>query len=183
MDRYQYLIEKFLWNKISKFFPHVVNLSKWKISANLKINNSVAQLNLSEQSQLKSHYKKTQTYIPSEFKEFITRFNKKSKSWKASPCQNFLNLGEQAVCFPDITFKLNEKKIYLELFHRWHNKDFNRRFKVYNNKVAIELILGVCQSIVNTKLKKQIEEDTSNNIIIFKDFPSVNLVLKALENH
>jgi uncharacterized protein len=167
--------------RLANFFPHVINLSKWKISADLKLNNSLAQLNLSEQSQLKSHYKKTQTYIPSEFKDFIARFNKKSKSWKASPCQDFFNMGGQTVCFPDIIFKLNEKKIYLELFHRWHSREFDKRYKVYKSKIQIALILGVCQSILGTKLKKQIEEDTSNSIVIFRDFPSVNLVLKTLE--
>jgi len=171
--------------RIANFFPHVLNLSQWTLEANIKHASKDFTLSLSNEVDIKSHYKKTQEYIPVEFADFISRFNEITTTWVAHQGDCMIDLKKQIYIFPDIVFKSKSgKKVYLEIFHKWHrNKILQTTSKI--EKYTDHLILvGICRSVgkkTMDQLFHTVSPELRSNILLFRDFPSVKSVYKILE--
>ena len=170
--------------QLASFFPAVCNLSKWKISANIKLKNNIYKLSLNEKSGIKSHYKSFNSHIPEEYRMFHKLFNDKIKDWQIIETTSFLKTEEQELIFPDFSFmNTGGKIIHIEFFHRWHSSKLLKRIEYCTKKPYLPLVIGVDRFLYN---KPEIRNILDKNIwfdkngIIFRDFPGVEKVYKKL---
>ena len=137
--------------RLANFFPHLLRVQEWQIEAAIKFKGKETRFILSEKNQLRSHYREGGGYSPEEdFQEFISAFNVSNATWQAEWCEELMRLGGQQFCFPDITFThtSSRHKIHLELFHRWHRGELEKRLEVLQKNGNSQLILGICHSLV-----------------------------------
>ncbi len=168
--------------RIANFFPHLLNTKHWELSAQVNIKNKDAKLFISDQCKIESHYKSTQPYIPKEFSELISNFNKKSSTWKVSSGQNFLHIGRQSYCFADFLFtNKTNKDIHLEMFHRWHSSQLVDRIKTIKDRDDCPLILGICKQLKNKKeLQPLINDSVKVKKFYYNDFPTSSSLLRFI---
>jgi uncharacterized protein len=167
--------------RLANFFPHILNFSKWSLQAQIKIHKGVFLLQVNDTVKIKSHYKKNLTYLPEEFIEFVSRFNDSQKDWQVSLGEEMLDLGKQKFIFPDMVFTNSEnKKIYFEIFHRWHQRNLSETLEVLSKQNKTTILVGACRSIG----KKCIEQLSAyeNKYLLFRDFPTVMGACTALKN-
>lgn len=172
--------------RVANFFPYILQLSNWDLQASihLKSKDLSLQLNSSEHP-IGSHYRPTSSYIPQEFCSFMEHYNKKPTGWSVSPGDEFMDLGHQIYCFPDMTFEKEDKtrKIHLELFHKWHSSQFIKRLEAMTKTPVNNLIIGVSHVIAKKNEVKECLEKFSElreKVFVFKDFPSALAVDKLL---
>ena len=109
--------------RMANFFPHIINLKKWTLSALVNVKEKNLTMTLSDDNKLVSHYQIKHSYIPEELTLFISKFNKLNNKLKAETGSEFVHLGLQSYCFPDVSFSDKKgNKFHLELFHRWHER-------------------------------------------------------------
>lgn len=176
--------------RIANFFPHILNQDEWKVHTVLVIKKDKKDklnLEISNKMDLFSHYQAKESYTPKELTGFIEDFNNKSTNWQAKTGFEFVHLGQQSYCFPDVTFISSErKKIHLELFHHWHHSQLAQRLSTLGKKVNSPLIIGVCRSILKknpSNICLQNSEWFSKNGFLFRDFPTPTKVFKLLSDN
>lgn len=91
----------------------------------------------------------------------------------------------QTFVFPDITFIKGKRKVYLELFHKWHSHQLAERLDFLTANAGIPLVLGVERQLLasNPQLKEQVESHplSGKRIFLFRDFPSIEKMKKILD--
>jgi uncharacterized protein len=170
--------------QLASFFPAIPDLLKWKVSAEIKLNNQWLQLNVNQKSELVSHYRNFSSFVPEEIKIFHIHFKEKQEDWTIKGETPFIDCGGGEVIFPDLSFQ-NEsgKTIHLELFHRWHMSQLIKRLEQGALEKMDNLIIGIDRSLINKGgLKETLEESSwfKNNGFLFRDFPGVSTVLSTL---
>ena len=93
-------------------------------------------------------------------------------------------MGEAEIVFPDFTFEdENGRQIYLELFHRWHRGSLLPRLRYCISKGDQPLILGIDTSLAKGELKELLDSGLlpKHRYFTFRDYPTVNKVLKCLK--
>jgi len=170
--------------KFANFFPHILNLKKWELIADLEWKKKDRQLKLTDKNGLVSHYEEKSGYIPKEFDGFVSFFNKTNSDWTAKIGENFLKVGAQSFCFPDFEFeKSNGKSVVLELFHKWHQGQLLERLSAIEKDQNNTVIIGVCRKIAKQKDVAKILDNSKvfqQNGLLFSDFPTPNGVKKVL---
>ena len=168
---------------LAVFLPAVVRLKQWKISAELENHGRQGKLVLDESSGLVSHYRNFSAYVPEEVKMFHRLFSEKVDEWKIVGDTPVLHAGKQEFVIPDISFE-NESGmvLHLELFHRWHRLQLERRLQILSEH-DLPLIIGIDRSIMdNDEFEKVISADPrlKSRLFRFSDFPGVDTVLRIL---
>jgi uncharacterized protein len=166
--------------RVANFFPHILNLSKWNLQAQIRLAKGDFSLNLDENINIKSHYQKTQEYLPTEIIEFTTRFNSTQEKWKVQLAETMIDIGKQKFVFPDMIFTSSSgQRIYFEIFHRWHGNNIVEIINLIRNHQKDLILIGVCRSLGKNLLEQLCP--TTHNIITFRDFPTVKGVYKSLD--
>jgi predicted nuclease of restriction endonuclease-like RecB superfamily len=171
--------------QLACFFPAICDLDKWKLKTDLIIDKKELRLSLDQKSGLVSHYRNFSAYVPEEIAMFHKLFKEKSQIWQITGHSSFMNLGNQELIFPDLTFQNKEgKTIHLELFHRWHSTPLMQRLKTCKQSKDIPLIIGVDRSLHGKpEIKNALEKSDyfASSGFLFRDFPGVDKTLKKLE--
>ena len=172
---------------LAAFFPNVVLLSKWKLSAHITISKSSRSegiLELSEKSPLVSHYKNFSSYIPEEFQIFSEYFNNKSEFWKIDSSNEEILFDGSNFYFPDFKFVKNNKVVFLELFHSWHKKAFLQRLENIEKNNNNDFIMGIAKNLIkDVEIASKIHESKyfQEKGFIFREMPTVNQVIEILK--
>lgn len=170
--------------RLANFFPYILQMPKWELEAELKINNKQLSLILDHKIRIQSHYRDSTPFIPKELTAFISSFNERSDEWQAAMGTEFVNLGQQSYCFPDVTLTSKHGQVvHLELFHRWHSGQLSSRLKALEGSIAQPLILGVSQELRSDKTVDAMLSCSpwfNQHGFSFKNFPTPKTVLSAL---
>lgn len=171
--------------QLASFLPAVFQLSGWKFSCELKIREKRMKFSLDDSSGLKQRFGRLGIYIPEEVKMFGRLFAERVPDWTLSSDSPFLKgRTRQTFVFPDISFSKGKKKVYLELFHKWHSRQIPERLEFMEKYPKIPLVLGIERQLLNSNpgLKEQIEshELFGKRIFLFRDFPSIEKMQKIL---
>jgi len=170
--------------RLANFFPHVLNLTSWQVDADVQIKNRVLELRLDQKAGLRSHYRHHLPHIPPELLACVDALNQRSKDWQAAPGADFVHIGKESYCFPDLAFcHRTGKKVHLELFHRWHASTLLGRLQAVESLGVSNLVLGVHKKLAQSKeLAPRLAESEwfGNHGIIFADFPTPKVLLEQL---
>ena len=170
----------------ANLLPAIVNLSDWKLSAELKFKERLLNLNLSSKNGFVSHYRDLSGYIPPEILLYHRSFNAKQDQWQIVGEAPFIDAGEQEIIFPDLSFvsTADGRIFHVELFHRWHASQLARRIKLLARHPELPLILGIERSLVKDDEAfdalfadaPQLKERCWH----FRDFPGVTSTVNTL---
>ena len=135
-----------------------------------------------------SHYRNLSSYIPEEFTAFHRAFAARSQEWQIVGDTPFLDAGEQEIIFPDLSFQhsASGKVVHLELFHRWHAGELDRRIDRLKNDPALPLMLGIDRALIAGKDELDAKFTDAPHLAsrcwLFRDFPGVESTLRVLKN-
>ncbi|WP_161597551.1 DUF790 family protein [Fluviispira multicolorata] len=171
---------------LASFFPSLVLLSQWEISADIQLGRterSKGVLNLSYESPLVSHYKNFSAYSPDEFKMFAELFRKKNGEWNIELYLDEIFYDGNNYFFPDYEFTAQNKKVFLELFHPWHKTALKQRIVSIEKKKISGFIIGVSKALLKDIELQKLMEDSNyfkENGFIFREMPTVSQVSDIL---
>ena len=171
--------------QLAAFFPAVLLLKKWKLTAEIEWKNRSLQLILDEKSNLRSHYRNFSAYVPEEIAMFHRLFREKIKDWVIVGETPVLTAGDGESFFPDLSFReaASDRVIHLELFHRWHKHQLESRLAYLAAHDNIPLLLGIDRSIADENAVTDCltrYPDLAGKLFLFRDFPGVDRVAKLL---
>lgn len=134
--------------RLAQFIPHILNLSCYSVEAEVRVRRRDVVLKFDQKCGIQSHYKATSAYLPPEISECLSDFQKKyakKLGVTIEPNENFVHLGNQSYCFPDLKVNSGTEVLYIELFHRWHKGQLEHRTKNVGNEAQVAL--GVSQQL------------------------------------
>ena len=171
--------------RIANFFPNVLHLPNWNLTAEVTIADRKVNLELSEKCGIISHYDQADPYVPPEMLICLDTFNRTHAGFVAEAGQSFVHLGKQSYCFPDITVtgRAPKSEVHFELFHRWHAGQLEGRLKVLETSAVGNLRIGVCRALAKTpEIKKLLEQSAffATHGFVFRDFPIAEHLWAAL---
>lgn len=171
--------------QLAAFFPAVLLLKKWKLTAEIEWKNRSLQLILDEKSNLRSHYRNFSAYVPEEIAMFHRLFREKIKDWSIVGETPVLTAPDGESFFPDLSFReeTSDRVIHLELFHRWHKHQLESRLAYLAEHDNIPLLLGIDRSIADENAVTDYltrYPDLAGKLFLFRDFPGVDRVAKLL---
>jgi len=171
--------------QLSTFFPAVLKLKTWKMSAEIKLPGGVYKLVLDQDSNLVSHYRNFSAYVPEEIRMFHELFKQQIEQYEIVGDSPFITLPGGEVIFPDLAFKSHGsgKVFYLELLHRYHAGVLaQRRIQMTENLLPENLIIGIDRSLMDKKTEiSDFCADFPQKLFLFRDFPGVERVCKFLK--
>lgn len=172
--------------QLASFLPAVFQLTKWKFTCDLKLRDKELRFSLDESCGLHQRFGRLGIYVPEEVKMFARLFAERCPDWTLTSESPFLKGKRgQTFVFPDITFIKGERKVYLELFHKWHSHQLAGRLDFLTVNAGIPLVLGVERQLLasNPQLKEQVESHPlfGERIFLFRDFPSIEKMKKILD--
>ena len=164
--------------KISNFFPHLLNLKNWKITAQVRWKNRMTTLALDEKSALLNPYKNLQSYIPEEFSSIHAAFKKRESDWVLISWGEPLHFFEGEYISPDWkAVHSSGKEVYIEIFHKWHVGGLKRRIP------KLDKMKNLCVAYAKS-IAKEIENEKNlypERLLEFKDFPTATALEAALK--
>ena len=171
--------------KLANLFPHIVNLDNWKMEIELRLKGKELLLKVDSKKGLVSYLPKRQSYVPDEFRALAHKLAIKLKDDEVSFGSDFINLGDESYCFPDLTVKQKSGKIiYIELFHKWHAGQLVQRLKAWRQTPDIKMIFGVSREIdVDSALRDSMVDNPGHqqpNFFNFREFPTPKAVIDAI---
>lgn len=171
--------------RLATFFPNVLALAKWKLEATVKVKQREVTLKLDEKSGLIDPRGRTTPHVPAELTSFVEAFNgRMSGSWNATPGEEFVHLGRQSYCFPDVTItSLKGAKIHLELFHKWHAGQLAGRLQALETSSVSNLRLGVAKELAKQeKVAASLQASSwfAKYGFLFSEFPTPKAVVPLL---
>ena len=172
--------------RLANFFPHVLHLSRWKITADVVFKQRSAVLSLDQKSGLTSHYRRQSSYVPDEYATFIKNFSKASGGqWSLKTGDDFVHLGGESYCFPDFVASNNAGlQVAVELFHKWHHSQLQHRLTNLRSHLYTPLILGISKQLMRSQKTSDYDlesSDLANRYFTFGDFPTAKGLLRVLE--
>lgn len=173
--------------QLAAFFPALVHLERWKLSAKIRLDERVGTLELDQSCGLVSHYRNFSNYVPEEIRMFHTLFKAHVTEWKIVGESPFLDGGGQEIVFPDLSFRreIDGCTIHLELFHRWHRAQLERRIDLLRRKPEMPLLIGIDRAIADDATWEFLlasEPILKDRMFRFRDFPGVERVHRALDS-
>ena len=164
--------------QLALFFPAVTALSRWKLKAEVRIDDRNLDLELSESSAPLRAPRRRADYLPPEITAFQSAF--RAEDWELTPAPAFLPDGETPV-IPDFSFRRRSDGTvaHLELFHKWHRTGLVKRLADPEKLRRMHLILGVERSL-GAVLDAAPEAEKRGLAFRFRDFPGVETTLRAL---
>ncbi|MBE6391153.1 MAG: DUF790 family protein [Lentisphaerae bacterium] len=172
---------------LASLLPVIVNLPKWRLEATLRFRDRELKLKLDEKSHLESAKRAFAAYLPEEIRLYHKLFAEKSTGWQIIGNTPFLDAGNQEIIIPDLSFQnaVSGEIIHLELFHRWHGAQLDRRIQLLKNRPELPLILGIDRSLANEESldeKFDSADPIRKRCWLFRDFPGVENTLRALKH-
>lgn len=170
-------------DRLSSFFPHILNISKFKVEALVKIGTKKLQMSLKDSVGIKSHYQKQSAYIPPEFAEIKESLEKKLNGAVVSMEGESVHIGFGENIVPDITVVQGKIKRHVELFHKWHQGSFEKLLKAAESNNIENVKFGLSRSIAKKPAMKALIEKSAwfqKNGFLFTDFPTPNQVAGVL---
>ena len=172
--------------QLASFLPAVFQLAKWKFSCELKLREKSLRFTLDDSCGLRQRFGRLGIYVPEEVRMFATLFAERYPDWTLTSDSPFLKGRRgQMFVFPDITFTNGTRKIYLELFHKWHSRQLTERLEFLTSNPSIPLVLGVERQLLHSSpaLKETVETHPlyGSRIFLFRDFPSIEKMKKILD--
>lgn len=172
--------------QLAAFFPALVNLESWSLSAEIRLDGRAGALKLDQGCGLVSHYRNFSSYVPEEIRMFHKLFREQVSDWKIVGESPFLDGGGQEIVFPDLSFRreADGRTIHLELFHRWHRGQLDRRLALLEQKPDMQLLVGVDRALADDAAWKVLETDhpaLAGRLFRFRDFPGVDRVRRVLD--
>lgn len=164
--------------QLATFFPAVLAMPRWKLEAELKIDDRELKLELDDRAPLVPPRRRAD-YLPPEFSAFQKAFH--DPEWElVDDAPAFLPDGDAPV-IPDFTFrrKTDGAVVHLELFHRWHRAGLPRRLSDPEKLRRLRLLVGVDRAL-NSVADEFPDAENSGMVFRFRDFPGVETTLRAL---
>lgn len=173
--------------QLASFFPAICDLTQWTMNAEIELNGRKSRLHLTQDAGLVSHYRNFTAHVPEEIMMFHRLFREESEEWQIVGESPFFNFGNQQLIFPDLSFRSSktERKIHLELFHRWHATQLLRRLESMKTHPETALLIGVDRSLSRRpEIKAALDhsEFFQTKGFLFRDFPGVERVTKLLNS-
>lgn len=174
--------------QLAAFFPAAVRLKRWKLSAVIKMGQRTGGLKLDQDSApLVSHYQNFSSYVPEEIRMFHRLFRDTVDSWRIVGDSPFLNGDGRELIFPDLSFQQRDtgKIVHLELFHRWHRTQLERRLSYLDSHRELPLVLGIDRALADDAAFDAIRGKypaLAGRIYRFRDFPGVDRTRKILDS-
>lgn len=166
--------------QLAAFFPAVLDLPQWSLTAEIKIGGKAATLKLDESAKLVSHYRNFSAIVPEEIKMFHRLFKEKIKDWEITGDTPSVRLDGNEIMFPDLSFKHGETAVHLELFHRWHRGPLHKRLSYFNINPLPGFLFGVDRAIADEAELKNYP-NIADRVFLFRDFPGVERVYQLLK--
>ena len=172
---------------LASLLPVIVNLPKWRLEAALRFRDRELTLNLDEKSRLESSKRAFATYLPEEIRLYHKLFAEKSSEWQIVGNTPFIDAGNQEIIIPDLSFQhvSSGEIIHLELFHRWHGAQLEKRIQLLKDRPDLPLILGIDRSLADENaLNEKFDgsDPLRKRCWLFRDFPGVENTLRALKH-
>jgi predicted nuclease of restriction endonuclease-like RecB superfamily len=162
--------------RLATFFPHILHLPRWAVKAELQLKKKNLTLELDQKTGLVSFYQKSRSYVPNELLACLDLFNKKNASWQAEAGAEFVNIGRQSYCFPDLTLTNSAgAKVHVELFHRWHAGQLAGRLQALEKSTQQQIFVGISKALEkNPKVAALIKSSGwfSQKGFVFGEFPT-----------
>ncbi len=171
---------------LASFFPRILHLPEWKLQAELVLKKKPCVVTLTHKQGLRSHYAVRDHHVPEELSQFTQTFQEVCPDWRVQMATHFFPIGKNAYSCPDFLFEHSTgKKIYLELFHRWHSSQVVGRIEALETTKNPLILLGICKSIAKQKLIQEKLEKSQwfqENGFVFTEFPRAKIVSSLLES-
>ncbi len=173
--------------QLASFFPALVNLSKWSLEAEIRLPNCSGTLKLDHSAGLVSHYRNFSSYVPEEIRMFHKFFREQCDSWRIVGESPFIPGGSGGeLIFPDLSFRRvsDGKVVHLELFHRWHRGQLDRRLELLSERPELPLVLGIDRALADDETFQSLlarDPGFASRIYRFRDFPGVDRTVRILD--
>ena len=173
--------------QLAAFFPALVNLEEWSIRVKVKMGTKRGELKLDQSAGLVSHYRNFSSYVPEEIRMFHALFRKEVTSWKIVGESPFIDGGNQELVFPDLSFRrvADGLELHLELFHRWHRGQLERRLELLDRRPELPLLLGIDRALADDDGFAALcgkHPALAGRLYRFRDFPGVDRTVKMLDS-
>ncbi|MBF0162511.1 MAG: DUF790 family protein [Magnetococcales bacterium] len=186
---------------LANFFPAVCSLSHWQVQADIDVplqaapgqvanrrpQHGPARLKLDDSMGLRSHFTQTHGYWPEEFEQFSLSFSQSVPTWTIQENPELLELGKQEWFVPDFSFRHESGLlVHLELFHRWHAGQLQRRLRglAEQRSTGPLLAVGVDRFLTRQAESQALLEGSAwyqQHGFAFNVFPPVKRVLACLD--
>jgi hypothetical protein len=172
--------------RVANFFPFVASLPRWSLEAVVKWKNKKVRFVLDETSKIKTKSTRSQGgFVPPEFDQVIKALNR-SGELKVESGGDFMNIGSQSYCFPDLIVKHSDKTLGIELFHAWHRGQLKSRLEIAEKSRIQNLLIGVDRSLLKDEdIRKLCEVSAWFQKFGFEysQFPTPQVLKRAVAKH
>ena len=173
--------------QLANFFPAVVNFKRWRMRAKIACTTyagkSERTLRLDELSGLVNR-DAFGSFVPEEVGVFISNFKESGGEWHVLEETPFLKGRKAMLIFPDFAFEhTSGRKLYVELFHRWHAGQLASRLDEMDSGAGMPLVIGVDKAVAD---RPDISERLSasptfaRSGFVYRDYPTVERVTRTL---
>ncbi|MBF0462615.1 MAG: DUF790 family protein [Magnetococcales bacterium] len=186
---------------LANLLPAVCVLSHWRIRADVEMpvragsfsaadhgqRSGPAVLELDYTAGLHSHFTHTSAYVPEEFERFAILFSQEVSAWTIQEETALLELDKQEWTVPDFSFRHESGVVvHLELFHRWHAPQLQRRVQAMSHPKRGQFLLavGVDRFLVKQAAIAAILQESEwyqQHGFAFNAFPPVKRVVDCLD--
>ena len=164
--------------QLANFLPAVLlQPGAWSLSAEVlwgRKRKLRKTLHLNHEMELKSHYKDTGTWTSRTEQWFIERYEKFDTEWTVGPGEP-IDLGQQRMLIPDLTFKNGNRVGHLEILGFWRAKHLKDRLAELPDNVILA---------VSSKLKGEagaLAKNLEGQVIRFAEVIPPAKVVERLE--
>lgn len=167
--------------RLAAFVEHVIDLPVWRIEA--EITSKAASLRL-EQDSSKAFFgvKSTATpHIPDEYSALLGKHEIKGQTLEITIPTDIIPIAGVPT-IADFQVVMGRQKLFLEIFHKWHQGSLIRRLHDPSELLAKDFFLAVDKSLIkNEELSKAIELAKIRNVPIleFRDFPTLKAIVEV----
>ena len=174
--------------QLASFFPAIVNFKSWRMTARIACSSHAGKsertLKLDELSGLVNR-DAFGSFVPEEVGMFIRHFKESGSEWRVLEETPFLNGRKAMLLFPDFAFEHpSGKKLYMELFHRWHAEQLTARLDELDDGSDLPLVIGVDKAIAERPdIRERLEASPSFARLgfLYRDYPTIDRVSRTLD--
>ena len=174
--------------QLASFFPAIVNFRNWSMTARIECASHAGKseriLKLDELSGLVNR-DAFGSFVPEEIGIFIKHFKESGSVWRVLEETPFLKGRKSMLLFPDFAFEHpSGKRLYLELFHRWHAAQLTVRLDELDDGADLPLVIGVDKVIAERPdIRERLEASPAfaRQGFVYRDYPTIDRVTRTLD--
>ncbi len=172
--------------RIANFFPFITALPEWRLEAVIHWKSKKVLLTLDQKCGVKVPAARCHGgYIPEEFEQVIQALNAEP-GWSARPAADFVHIGQQSYCFPDLIVKKADQEFAVELFHPWHKGQLRGRIEAASRIKTNGLLIGVERSLLKDSHTKALCEGSAwfqEYGFEYTQFPTPLVMKRVISRH